>query len=68
MKPTPKQAYALRADAVRILRAMGFTVRELAVIFKTTPEPIRQLAARGERNFHRHPGAIRSAQQPEGKR
>lgn len=49
----PKKAYALRADAVYLLRGMGFKVRELAAIFRTTPEPIRQLEARGKRAFDR---------------
>jgi hypothetical protein len=48
-----KQAYALRADAVYLLRGMGYKVRELAAIFKTTPWPIRQLEARGARAFRK---------------
>lgn len=46
-----KQAHALRADAVYLLRGMGYKIKELCVIFRTTPEPIRRLAARGERPF-----------------
>ena len=45
--PNAKEIYALRADAVYTLRGLGFKVRELALIFKTTPQPIRQLEARG---------------------
>lgn len=46
-----KQAYALRADAVYLLRGMGYKYSELAVIFRTTREPIRRLEARGARLF-----------------
>jgi len=46
-----KNAYALRADAVYLLHGMGFSYRELAVIFRTTREPIRKLEARGQRVF-----------------
>lgn len=46
-----KNAYALRADAVYLLRGMGFSYQELAVIFRTTREPIRKLEARGHRVF-----------------
>ena len=53
MSISPKQAYALRADAVYTLRGLGYKVRELAAIFKTTPEPIRKLEARGRRAFKR---------------
>lgn len=48
-----KEVYALRADAVYLLRGMGFKIRELAAIFKTTPDPIRKLEARGRRPFKR---------------
>ena len=46
-----KNAYALRADAVYLLRGMGFSYRELAAIFRATREPIRKLEARGARTF-----------------
>lgn len=46
-----KQAYALRADAVHLMHWAGFKIRELAIILKTTPEKIRQLKARGARQF-----------------
>jgi hypothetical protein len=47
-------AYALRADAVYLLRGMGYKIRELAAIFRTTPESIRRLEARGARAFRRN--------------
>lgn len=46
-----RQSYALRADAVYLLRGMGFKIRELAAIFRTTPDAIRKLEARGRRLF-----------------
>jgi hypothetical protein len=46
-----QQAYALRADAVYLLRGMGYSYKELAAIFRTTREPIRKLEARGQRLF-----------------
>jgi hypothetical protein len=49
---TPRQAYAARAETARFLRTRGYSIRAIAAIFKTTPEPARQLVARGER-LHR---------------
>ena len=45
-----KQAYALRADTVYLLRRVGYSYKELAVIFRTTREPINKLEARGARS------------------
>lgn len=56
--PTPKEAYALRADAVYLLRGMGFSLRACAAIFRTTREPIRQLEARGRRAYNRKIDAV----------
>lgn len=55
-----KEAYVLRAEAVLFLRRGGFKVRELAVIFKTTPWPIRKLTARGLRIEKRPAGTVGS--------
>lgn len=55
-----KEAYALRAEAVLFLRQGGFKVRELAVIFKTTPWPIRKLTQRGLRIERRPAGTVGS--------
>jgi hypothetical protein len=46
-----KEAYKLRADAVYLLRGMGYKLKELAAIFRTTRETIRRLEARGARAF-----------------
>lgn len=55
-----KEAYALRSEAVLHLRRAGFKVRELAVIFKTTPWPIRKLTQRGLRIEQRPAGTVGS--------
>ena len=60
-----KQAYALRADTVYLLRRVGYSYKELAVIFRTTREPINKLEARGARSFYAH-GLINLAHEPCG--
>ena len=50
----PRKAYALRAEAVYLLRGMGFKICELTAIFRTTPEPIRRLEGRGARLFRQN--------------
>ncbi|MFA5262376.1 MAG: hypothetical protein WC378_01025 [Opitutaceae bacterium] len=48
-----KQAYAKRADAVYLLRGMGYKIAELAEVFRSTKDTIRKLEARGARTFKR---------------
>lgn len=48
-----RQAYALRAYAVYVMRWMGFTIADLAVILRVSKEQIRQLEARGRRAFRK---------------
>ncbi len=60
-KLTSRQLYALKAEVVRVLRFIyirktgisRFTLAEIAAVLGCTKEKVRQLEARGRRNFQR---------------
>ena len=58
MKPklNSRQLYALKAHAVYTLREVAtypFSLAEVAAVLGTTKERVRQLEARGRKNFQR---------------